>query len=417
MRFLPDARSLSRQRPQTIRARPWRLWPLLVLASISTCALQMGRPSGHGVLWSDYSIFAPLTAAALLPARRTRFAVGVIMAITAVVIAIDQAEGLLRSPLLVIHIGTLVAVALLILGARGRHNRDLSELCQVRAVSEATQRALLRPLSGRMGPLSVASMYRAATAYARVGGDLYAAARTGRTTRFLVGDVRGKGLPAIEEAAVVLGAFREVAPQHGTLAELAAALERSIRRHLAQLVDSDPEGLERFVTALLIELPDDERAIRAINCGHPAPLLKHNSRITALHPSQPAPPLGLAGGRPDDYQVDTFSFGSGDTLLLYTDGLIEARDTNGRFYPLLDRAPTWAWQCPGGLLQHVSQDLDIHTGKNLGDDLAMVAIQHIIRPDNGSIVADIMTSINGAVRHQRTKPDISAVNGSKDGSS
>ncbi|MDX3265933.1 PP2C family protein-serine/threonine phosphatase [Streptomyces sp. MI02-2A] len=371
---------------------------MLALASIATCAMQMGLPPGGGVPWSDYSIFAPLIASALLPVRRTRFAAGVIMALTAVVIVVDQADGLLHSPLLLIHLGTLVVVALLILGARERHDRHLRVLHQVWAVSEAAQRVLLRPLSGQLGPLNVASVYRAATAYAMVGGDLYAAARTGRTTRFLIGDVRGKGLSAIEDASALLGAFREAAHQHHALPELAAALENSVRRHLAQVADSDPDGWERFVTAVLVEIPDDELVIQAVNWGHPAPLLRHGDRITRLLPSQPTPPLGLAGARPDDYHVDTYPFGSGDTLLLYTDGLIEARNTTGCFFPILDRAATWTWRCPNGLLQHVSQDLDTHTGKHLGDDLAMVAIQHTFRPTGDLSTAGIMTSTEGAAQ-------------------
>ncbi|MFD0502435.1 SpoIIE family protein phosphatase [Streptomyces chiangmaiensis] len=101
------------------------------------------------------------------------------------------------------------------------------------------------------------------------GGDLYAAARTGTTTRILIGDVRGKGLAAIEDTSAVLGAFREAAPEHATLPELAASLERSVRRHLAELAACDPEAGERFITALLVEIPDQGGVARFVSCGHP----------------------------------------------------------------------------------------------------------------------------------------------------
>ncbi|WP_245687464.1 PP2C family protein-serine/threonine phosphatase [Streptacidiphilus griseoplanus] len=363
----------------TARALPWRLWSLLALFITASCiALTNGSP---GAAWSDYSVFAPLLAAGLLPA--TRLAAGVILAVTAAVFAVDRSDGLLHSPAVLVHSAALVVVAGLVLAAKARHERDLRKLYKVWAVSEAAQRVLLRPLSGELGPLSVASVYRASTRYATVGGDLYAAARAGAATRLLIGDVRGKGLPAIEDASALLGAFRENADQYRTMPELAASLERSVGRHLARLADGDPEDCERFITALLVEIPDETQVVRVISCGHPAPLLRHDGRVTLLDASRPAPPLGLAGAGPENYRPDTFEFSPGDTLLLYTDGLVEARDATGGFYPVLDRAATWPWEYPAGLLEHISKDLDAHTGRRLGDDLAMVAVQHsprLLRP-------------------------------------
>ncbi|MFD3454684.1 PP2C family protein-serine/threonine phosphatase [Streptomyces sp. NPDC058691] len=288
----------------------------------------------------------------------------------------DRHDGLLHSPLLPIHIGAVLIVSAFVIAARALHDRDLQELAQVRAVSEAAQRVLLRPIPGELGPFRVASMYRAAAAHALVGGDLYAAARTGRTTRLLIGDVRGKGLPAIDDASAVLGAFREAAQQCRTLPELAASLERSVRRHLCEVPPIVPDSGERFITALLIELPDDEEIIRVVSCGHPPPLLRQGNQVTPLTVTRPAPPLGLAADTPNAFRLDTVAFGPGDTLLLYTDGLAEARDSAGDFFPLLDRADTWTWDCPSRLVQHVSLDVDRHVGKNLQDDLALVAVHH-----------------------------------------
>ncbi|MBW8698012.1 Phosphoserine phosphatase RsbP [Streptomyces sp. MBT84] len=239
---------------------------------------------------------------------------------------------------------------------------------------------LLRPIPPELGPFHVASMYRAAAAHALVGGDLYAAARTGHTTRILIGDVRGKGLPAIDDASVILGAFRETAQQYRTLPELAASLERSVRRHLSELTRIAPDSSERFVTALLIELSDDEDIARVVNCGHPPPLLRQGSRLTLLPFARPAPPLGLAADTPNAFCLDTVAFGPGDTLLLYTDGLTEARDSAGDFFPVLDRARTWTWDCPSRLVQLVSIDVDGHAGKNLRDDLALVAVHQPTHP-------------------------------------
>ncbi|MFB7109151.1 PP2C family protein-serine/threonine phosphatase [Streptomyces sp. NPDC056291] len=158
----------------------------------------------------------------------------------------------------------------------------------------------------------------------------------------MIGDVRGKGLPAIGEAALPLGAFREAAHQHAALPQLAPALERSATRHLADFEPEDEAG-ERFVSALLLKIPDDEPVIRMISCGHPAPFL-------------PAPPLGVGLTGLGDYALDVLPFDSGNTPLLYTDGVIEARDRDGTFYPFAVRAAHWSDNTPEALLHHIERD-------------------------------------------------------------
>ncbi|WP_313904694.1 SpoIIE family protein phosphatase [Streptomyces sp. SLBN-118] len=87
---------------------------------------------------------------------------------------------------------------------------------------------MLRPLPQRIGPLRIASVYLAAEAEAQIGGDLYAAARTAQGTRLIIGDVRGKGLEAIGDAALRLGAFRAAAHRQADLPALVAYLEGTV---------------------------------------------------------------------------------------------------------------------------------------------------------------------------------------------
>lgn len=117
-----------------------------------------------------------------------------------------------------------------------------------------------------------------------------------------------------------------------------------------------------------------------VSCGHPPPLLCQGDQVTLLPVARPAPPLGLAADTPNAFRLDTVAFGPGDTLLLYTDGLAEARDSAGEFFPVLDRADTWTWDCPRRLVQHVGLDVDRHVGQNLQDDLALVAVHHPAHP-------------------------------------
>ncbi|MGW3497337.1 PP2C family protein-serine/threonine phosphatase [Streptomyces sp. NPDC001020] len=262
-------------------------------------------------------------------------------------------------------------------------DRNRRQLAQVRTVAEAAQHVLLWPLPTRLGPLQLACRYVAAEEEAEIGGDLYAAARTDGAARVMIGDVRGKGLPALGEAALLLGAFREAAHRHASLPQLAAALERSIAHYLADF-ESEEEAGERFVTALLLEIPDEEPVIRITSCGHLAPMLLGPDLTVTVPSLHPSPPLGIGLTDPDQHTLEVLPFGPGDTLLLYTDGIIEARDQHGAFYPLVERATQWADHHPETLLHHLQRDLIAYTGGRLGDDVALIAVRRtpVPHPDH-----------------------------------
>lgn len=261
------------------------------------------------------------------------------------------------------------------------HLREVheKELVQLRTVAETAQQVVLRPLRDRIGPLDVASVYLAAAAEAQIGGDLYAAARTATGTRLIIGDVRGKGLEAVGDAALVLGAFRASAHQEAGLAGLVDYLEAAVSADLDGGGD-EGEG-ESFVTAALLEIPDDEPVVRLVSCGHPPPLvLRRDGTVVSLDVARAAPPLGLAGLVASTVTAQTFPFGPGDVLLLYTDGVLEARDRTGAFYPLPERIAACTGTHPQALLDHLCEDLLAHAaGNTLGDDAAMLAVERPAR--------------------------------------
>lgn len=278
------------------------------------------------------------------------------------------------------QIAALIVVSALVVVYCALRDRHARELVQVRSVSEAAQRVLLRPLPGRIGSLRIASIYLAAEAEAQIGGDLYAAARTAGGTRLLVGDVRGKGLTSLGEAALLLGAFRAAAHLQVSLPELAAYLDGSVSWDLAGTdggTEGGSEAAESFITAVLLDIPDLGTELQIVNCGHPPPLLLRAGRVRALDARRPAPPLGLGGLVEPHYLSESFTFEVADRLLIYTDGVIEARNAARVFYPLAERVAAWAGERPSALLQHLRRDLLAHTGGRLGDDAAIVAVERL----------------------------------------
>ncbi|MEK0097826.1 PP2C family protein-serine/threonine phosphatase [Streptomyces sp. A475] len=275
-----------------------------------------------------------------------------------------------------------VLTGLIVFFCRVREHRR-KELAKVRSVAEAAQKALLRPLPHRIGPLRIASLYLAAEDEAEIGGDLYAATGTDDGVRMIIGDVRGHGLSAVGESALLLGAFRVASEQHATLPALAGALDRSVSRYLADIVEAEDAIDEHFITALLLEIPRHGHTTRMTCCGHPPPLLLHGHHVSTLTSPHPAPPLGVAGLPGTPFPVDEFAFEAGDTLVLYTDGVTEARDDGGAFYPFAQRVEQWTTSSPEALLDHIRRDLLAHCRGHLGDDAAIIAIQRNPAPRPG----------------------------------
>ncbi|MFD0381251.1 PP2C family protein-serine/threonine phosphatase, partial [Streptomyces sp. NPDC127112] len=267
------------------------------------------------------------------------------------------------------------AVCVTVCVVRDRHERQLH---QVRSVAEAAQRVLLQPLPARSGPLRIAGLYIPADAEAELGGDLYAAARTAHhSTRLLIGDVRGSGLGAIGKTALLLGAFRAAAHRQASLPRLAVHLDAAFRWDTGQWRPrTEEDTTEDFATAVLLDIPDHEPVVHLISCGHPPPLVLRGKRIIPLVAEASHLPIGFGGAFGiTDYVVQTFPFEAGDLLLLYTDGVIEARSADGRFYPFTERAPQWTADEPDELLRRLQADLLAHVHAHLDDDAAVVAVR------------------------------------------
>ncbi|WP_377266842.1 PP2C family protein-serine/threonine phosphatase [Peterkaempfera sp. SMS 1(5)a] len=360
-----------------------RLRPLIAVGVAS--AVLLGITFGGVVIPADVHLEALLVAVPALSAAadNARTTVGMTALACLGVVAVDIDVGLRNSPTLPIDVLVLLVVCALVLVFRRMRDTDHRMLHAVRSVSETAQRALLPPLPGRVADLDIATAYRSTAAHAQIGGDVYAAERVDRTVRLLIGDVRGHGLAAVDDAAAVIGSFREAAHRDAELEQVALSLDTSVRRRVdlaeqaerAQRADqADCNASERFITALVLEIPEDVPVVRVISCGHPDLMRSHGSDVDLLEAPQPAPPLGLGCGR-TAYQVNTFAFEPGDTLLLHTDGLLETRDPAGVFYPAVDRFALLAEDEPQRLIERLMSDLTVHACGEVRDDVAMVAVR------------------------------------------
>ncbi|NLF19193.1 MAG: SpoIIE family protein phosphatase, partial [Lentisphaerae bacterium] len=235
-------------------------------------------------------------------------------------------------------------------------------------IAEILQNALL-DIPAEMGPITVGHLYRSATETARVGGDFYDVFGVKeRHIAVLIGDVAGHGIEAARTATLVKDVVHAFAHQTLRPAEV-------LRRANGLLVE---KALPGFVTLLLSILDRETGACRYANAGHPQAILKRASgEIETL--GLGAMPLGVdprGAWKPADVEMR-----AGDLLLLYTDGVLEARrgrDFFGekRLVRILKRKRISASTLP----QQVLDEVLAFSGGTLTDDLAVLALSYAGQP-------------------------------------
>ncbi len=331
---------------------------MLVAALVTSAIALLDAGTGDRAILLGLLIAGPLLAAASLDAQRTA-TVGLYALGLAVLLGIP--DGIVGT---IDHLlGCLVVATGAALGALLAHRRTQQQrvLLRVSRIAEVAQRTILRPIPPRKGRVTLAVRYLSATEDALVGGDFYEVAVTRHGLRVLVGDVKGKGLEAVQLAALVLAGFRAAAAHPG-LVELAAELDRSIRPRL---------GEEDFVTAVLAQF-SRHGELQLVNCGHPPPLRFRAGTAQRLASAEATTPLGLDPAP----SIQRFALAANDRVLLYTDGLVEARAPDGPPFELdgqvqaVGAAPSLGTALDG----LVARLLD-HAGGRLDDDLALVLAQ------------------------------------------
>lgn len=317
---------------------------------------------GQNVELASLFALAPLIACTVLPARPTAVVAGAAIAAAVGSGAWNgtwDAQQTVRTVDVVLISAAAVVIAAVRVRREKRHAR-------VVAIAEAAQRAILPTLPDRVEQVAVATRYLSAAQDAFVGGDLYDFYHSDTYTRFLVGDVRGKGIAGVEQAARVIRAFRQSAPTRVSL----SAVARDMNAYLAPFF-----GPEEFVTALLVDV-SDPTCLTLVSCGHPQPLLVSGDGASLVDL-----PAGLPLGLGEAYASGTLPWTPGARLLMYTDGLSEARDADGEFLPMLTLAPLLRAGTPNQALDLVLDAVARHLpGGELTDDLAAVLLEYAAVP-------------------------------------
>ncbi|MEU3732844.1 PP2C family protein-serine/threonine phosphatase [Streptomyces sp. NPDC033538] len=376
---VPDPGLGDRPQPVPSAAGPARRWrssygrtfvrllPVLLIIVAILYDLFTPRYFTAGPLYTA----APLVAAPIYSRRGTALT-GV--AVVAAVIGLQLGKGVIHFVDSLTELITIATVAVLAVLVNAFVRRTGERLVSVREIAEAAQRAVLPEPAERIGGFEIAACYEAAQADAFIGGDLYAVQDSARGIRLIVGDVRGKGMGAVAAVAVVIGAFREAAEQEATLEAVAQRLERALAREGTRREGLD--AFEGFTTAVLAELPHGDGVVRIVNRGHPPPLLLYaDGTLRPLTAREAALPLGMGelGVWPD--RAEEAPFPAGATLLLYTDGVSEARDGRGEFYDPHARLAGRVFRHPEELLGTLADDVRRHSGGGMADDMALLAVR------------------------------------------
>ena len=235
-------------------------------------------------------------------------------------------------------------------------------------LSQRVQRALLPQEAPEIPGFEVAAYSQPASI---VGGDYFDFLRFADGAHAVViADVMGKGMPASMLMASLQAYLRVVLPESSAPAEVLRRLNRLFCHNI---------HLTKFVSLVVARVAPEGGGVTYGNAGHHPPLLLRgkggDSALTQLRPTGAA--IGL---------VEHASFAEahvvmepGDLLIFYTDGVVEARDQEGREFgdeSLARYAADHRAMPPGGFVRGLRQHLQLFTaGQPLSDDTTIVALR------------------------------------------
>ena len=231
---------------------------------------------------------------------------------------------------------------------------------------ESMQQALLPQSLPDVQGLDVARAYES-SARLEVGGDVFdfLVLDDGRLA-VVLGDVSGHGVDAAADMAMAKFVFRSLAREHPEPGDFLAA---------ANGVVGDEIALGKFITMVVVTLDGATGGLRCAAAGHPPPRLVRRAAVEPLEAGGVA--LGIAAGERYDEVMATLA--PGDSVVLYTDGVIEAR--RGQELYGVERLDTVLAAHAGAAADEVAsavlEDCRAFAGGELQDDCAIVVARRI----------------------------------------
>jgi sigma-B regulation protein RsbU (phosphoserine phosphatase) len=244
----------------------------------------------------------------LSPPRRVFLLITLILAVCSVV-GLEFLVFTREVELLLAFLGLLLLLVM-VLGDHISMKRDIE-------IAREIQRWLVPRVPPEVAGVDMAFATRPAK---MVAGDYYDAFRRAIDGPLLiaVADVAGKSVPAAMLMATFQASLRALAGSRGSLSDLVAGLNR-------QACSNNMNG-RRFTTAFLAELDPVTGGLNYLCAGHNPPILKHSDGTIERLKSESIP-LGIEIN--EKYETGRTVLGLGDVLIIYTDGVTEARDEDG----------------------------------------------------------------------------------------
>jgi serine phosphatase RsbU (regulator of sigma subunit)/anti-sigma regulatory factor (Ser/Thr protein kinase) len=253
--------------------------------------------------------------------------------------------------------------------------KERERIDQELRVAALIQQTLLPKELPPLGGWTIDAYYRAAR---QVGGDFYDfIPRPGGLIGLVVGDVTDKGVPAALVMATCRSILRAAAAQHDDPGQVLRAVNEA-------LVPEIPQGM--FVTCFYGILDPATGELHFANAGHNLPYVHTASGVVELRAT--GMPLGLMPGM--NYDVVTATVGHGETMLLSSDGIVEAHAPDGEMFGFPRLMGLVGGHAGGSqLIDAVLREFDRFTaGAEQEDDVTMVTIRRTAAASAGSGGAD-----------------------------